>query len=74
MARKSATGKVVIKHLGKRSGNLSAPALRRIVREARSRVPVKKGGDLKVRDTATGSGHIGFDRDRDGRSARAHAA
>lgn len=60
MAKKSTSGKVVIKSLGKRSGNVSAPTLAKVVRDARGKFLVKKGAALKVQDTATGSGHVGF--------------
>lgn len=60
MAKKSSSVKVVIKSLGKRSGNVSAPALAKVVRDARVKFVVKKGVTLKIKDTATGSGHIGF--------------
>lgn len=60
MAKKTSTGKVVIKSLGKRSGKTTASALTQVVREARGKFVVKKKSALKIKDTATGSGHIGF--------------
>lgn len=51
---------VVIKSLGKRSGNVSARTLERVVREARGRVKLPKDRPLRIEDTASGAGHIRF--------------
>jgi uncharacterized RmlC-like cupin family protein len=61
MAKRSAS-KLVIKSLGKRSGTISAPALSRIVHEARDKYRGKQRTDtaLDIEDTATGSGRIKF--------------
>lgn len=54
--------RTIIKSLGKRSGNVSASDLNRIVRDARGKFDVKAGAGatLKPQDTASGSGRIKF--------------
>ncbi|WP_324318454.1 hypothetical protein [Arenimonas sp.] len=61
MKKKPATNPVVIKSLGKYSGNIDTAKLRAVIREIRASSPLeKKSGPLRIEDTASGSGHIGF--------------
>jgi len=60
MKKHASAAKVVIKTLGKSSGNVSSVALSQVVRDARGKYTVKKGSSLEIGDTATGSGHISF--------------
>lgn len=60
MEKESVPAKVVIKSLGRKSGNMSAARLRVAVRDARGKFVTKTVKALRKTDTATGSGHVRF--------------
>ena len=60
MKKKSTPAKIVIKRLGRKSGNISAAKLQVAVRVAREKSGIKSVKALRKSDTATGSGHVRF--------------
>ncbi len=60
MKKKSTPAKIVIKHLGRKSGNISAAKLQVTVRDVREKSGIKSVKALRKSDTATGSGHVRF--------------
>jgi len=60
MKKKSTPAKIVIKRLGRKSGNISAAQLQVTVRDAREKSGIKSIKALRKSDTATGSGHVRF--------------
>jgi len=63
MKKKSANNGVVIKPLGKTSGNIDPAKLRAVIRRLQADMPFavnKKIGPIRVEDTASGSGAIRF--------------
>jgi hypothetical protein len=61
MKKKSAANGVVIKSLGKTSGNIDSVKLRSVIRELQAApTPAAKAGPIRIEDTASGSGAIRF--------------
>ena len=63
MKKKSAGNGVVIKSLGKSSGNIDPVKLRAVIRRIQADMVIdltKRTGPIRVEDTASGSGAISF--------------
>jgi hypothetical protein len=76
MKKKTAANPVVIKSLGKTTGNIDPVKLRAVIRELQAtRVPTQKAGPIRIQDTASGSGQIRltFGDHRPGGKAKAKA-